>query len=249
MLVEDGFVGVWKMFEEGTEGGLFQRYQDHRTCSRGGEESSLPGHSQHGANLCVQHQRHSTTERRKEQRQREDGRARPAGYLFLPTSFPKLGPCLPYLFSLQNGRNGPFVCQRAFVVSSRGSSLARAGGFGVLLVRVQFMIAYRQCAARQGMFSEGVGKVEAELHLFTQEEAEKHPAGMGRSEPDPLEKPNRPDSSFMWFMNPLKSLRYILWHNYKWMILKLLVVALLTVLLVLFFYSMPGYTVKKIFNA
>ena len=33
------------------------------------------------------------------------------------------------------------------------------------------------------------GKVEAELHLFTQEEAEKHPAGLGRGEPDPLEKP------------------------------------------------------------
>lgn len=33
------------------------------------------------------------------------------------------------------------------------------------------------------------GKVEAELHLFTKEEAEKHPAGLGRNEPDPLEKP------------------------------------------------------------
>ena len=33
------------------------------------------------------------------------------------------------------------------------------------------------------------GKVEAELHLFTQEEAEKHPVGLGRAEPDPLDKP------------------------------------------------------------
>lgn len=33
------------------------------------------------------------------------------------------------------------------------------------------------------------GKVEAELHLMTSEEAEKHPAGLGRNEPDPLEKP------------------------------------------------------------
>jgi len=31
--------------------------------------------------------------------------------------------------------------------------------------------------------------VEAELHLYTVEEAEKHPAGQGRNEPDPLEKP------------------------------------------------------------
>lgn len=53
----------------------------------------------------------------------------------------------------------------------------------------------------------------------------------------------------MWFLNPLKSLRYILWHNYKWMIMKLLIVALFAALIVLFFYAMPGYTVKKIFNA
>uniref|UniRef100_A0A4W6EXE1 Otoferlin n=1 Tax=Lates calcarifer TaxID=8187 RepID=A0A4W6EXE1_LATCA len=33
------------------------------------------------------------------------------------------------------------------------------------------------------------GKVEAELHLLTGEEAEKSPAGEGRNEPDPLEKP------------------------------------------------------------
>lgn len=33
------------------------------------------------------------------------------------------------------------------------------------------------------------GKVEAELHLLTAEEAEKNPVGLARNEPDPLEKP------------------------------------------------------------
>lgn len=33
------------------------------------------------------------------------------------------------------------------------------------------------------------GKVEAEFHLLTKEEAEQNPAGHGRNEPDPLEKP------------------------------------------------------------
>lgn len=33
------------------------------------------------------------------------------------------------------------------------------------------------------------GKVEAELHLLTGEEAEKSPVGDGRNEPEPLEKP------------------------------------------------------------
>ncbi|CAH1119596.1 unnamed protein product [Phaedon cochleariae] len=93
------------------------------------------------------------------------------------------------------------------------------------------------------------GKVEAEFHLLSKEEAEKIPAGLGRNEPEPLEKPNRPDSSFMWFMNPLKSIRYIIWHNYKWTILKLLIIIGLAIIILLFFYSIPGYTVKKIIGA
>ncbi|XP_047477393.1 LOW QUALITY PROTEIN: otoferlin-like [Penaeus chinensis] len=93
------------------------------------------------------------------------------------------------------------------------------------------------------------GKVEAEIHLLTKDEAEKNPAGLGRNEPDPLEKPNRPDASFMWFLNPLKSIRYIIWHNYKWAIIKILVFFALTIFFVLFFYSVPGFTVKKILGA
>ena len=54
------------------------------------------------------------------------------------------------------------------------------------------------------------GKVEAEIHLMSAEEAEKSPAGLAREEPDPLEKPNRPDTSFVWFMTPLKSIQYLI---------------------------------------
>ncbi|XP_075782088.1 otoferlin isoform X2 [Pelodiscus sinensis] len=93
------------------------------------------------------------------------------------------------------------------------------------------------------------GKVEAELHLLTAEEAEKSPAGLARNEPDPLEKPNRPDTSFIWFLNPLKSMRYFIWHTYRWLLLKLLLLLLLLLLLGLFFYSMPGYLVKKLLGA
>ncbi|CAB1340033.1 unnamed protein product, partial [Coregonus sp. 'balchen'] len=85
------------------------------------------------------------------------------------------------------------------------------------------------------------GKVEAELHLMSAEEAEKSPVGLGRNEPDPLEKPNRPDTSLMWFVNPLKSIPYFIWHNYRWLILKALGLLLLLLLLGLFLYSFPGY--------
>ncbi|XP_012140584.1 otoferlin isoform X4 [Megachile rotundata] len=93
------------------------------------------------------------------------------------------------------------------------------------------------------------GKVEAEIHLLTKEEAEKNPAGYGRNEPDPLDKPKRPDASFMWFLNPLKSIKYIVWHNYKWAILKAFVTIGLLVLVLLFFYAIPGYSVKKLLGA
>ena len=59
----------------------------------------------------------------------------------------------------------------------------------------------------------------------------------------------RPDSSFMWFLNPIKSIRYIIWHNYKWTILKILLWVMLVVFLVLFFYALPGYTIKRMLGA
>ncbi|NP_001273350.1 otoferlin isoform 3 [Mus musculus] len=93
------------------------------------------------------------------------------------------------------------------------------------------------------------GKVEAELHLLTAEEAEKNPVGLARNEPDPLEKPNRPDTSFIWFLNPLKSARYFLWHTYRWLLLKFLLLFLLLLLFALFLYSLPGYLAKKILGA
>ncbi|XP_066468089.1 otoferlin isoform X3 [Tiliqua scincoides] len=96
---------------------------------------------------------------------------------------------------------------------------------------------------------EMTGKVEAELHLLTAEEAEKSPAGLARNEPDPLEKPNRPDTSFIWFLNPLKSIRYLICTRYKWLIIKIVLALLLLIMVGLFLYSMPGYMVKKLLGA
>ncbi|XP_059584043.1 otoferlin [Alligator mississippiensis] len=96
---------------------------------------------------------------------------------------------------------------------------------------------------------EVTGKVEAELHLLTAEEAEKSPAGLARNEPDPLEKPNRPDTSFIWFLNPLKSIKYLICTRYKWLIIKIVLALLLIIMVGLFLYSMPGYMVKKLLGA
>ncbi|XP_031461526.1 fer-1-like protein 4 [Phasianus colchicus] len=92
------------------------------------------------------------------------------------------------------------------------------------------------------------GKVEAEFQLLTVEEAEKNPVGLGRKEPEPLEKPNRPKTSFNWFVNPMKTFVFFIWKRYKKYIVVLVVVALLTVFLVLLIYTMPGYISEKIIN-
>ncbi|XP_030074743.1 fer-1-like protein 6 [Microcaecilia unicolor] len=84
------------------------------------------------------------------------------------------------------------------------------------------------------------GKVEAEFHLVTSEEAEKNPVGRARKEPEPLEKPNRPDTSFSWFVNPFKCLYHLIWRNYKKYIIIGLILIILVLFLVLFIYTMPG---------
>jgi otoferlin len=92
------------------------------------------------------------------------------------------------------------------------------------------------------------GKVEAELHLLTAEEADKNPVGLGREDPEKLPDPKRPDSSFLWIFNPLKSIRYILWKNYKWYIITFIVIIALVLLVLVFIYHMPNYLAWYVFN-
>ncbi|KAM9788060.1 otoferlin-like [Syngnathus typhle] len=93
------------------------------------------------------------------------------------------------------------------------------------------------------------GKVEAELHLLTGEEAEKCPAGEGRNEPEPLEKPNRPDIALLWFLIPLKAAKHLVCDQYRWLTIKIVCALLVLAILALFLYNMPGYMVKKMLGA
>ncbi|XP_063489669.1 fer-1-like protein 4 isoform X2 [Symphalangus syndactylus] len=92
------------------------------------------------------------------------------------------------------------------------------------------------------------GKVEAEFELLTVEEAEKRPVGKGRKEPEPLEKPSRPKTSFNWFVNPLKIFVFFIWRRYWRILVLLLLLALLTVFLLLLFYTIPGQISQVIFR-
>uniref|UniRef100_H2ZAE6 C2 domain-containing protein n=1 Tax=Ciona savignyi TaxID=51511 RepID=H2ZAE6_CIOSA len=89
---------------------------------------------------------------------------------------------------------------------------------------------------------EQAGKLEMSVEIVSEEEEVEKPAGQGRDEPNmnpKLEKPNRPATSFAWFSSPFKSLRYIIWRKYKWIILGVLGVLVLAAFIVLFIYSFP----------
>uniref|UniRef100_A0A8C6SU99 Fer-1 like family member 4 n=1 Tax=Neogobius melanostomus TaxID=47308 RepID=A0A8C6SU99_9GOBI len=93
-----------------------------------------------------------------------------------------------------------------------------------------------------------MGKVEAELQLVTLENAEANPVGKARKEPEPLDKPNRPTTSFSWFLNPMKTFVFLIWKNYKWYIIGLLILIILTLFLVLIVYTMPQNIAALIVN-
>ncbi|KAM7327020.1 hypothetical protein ACRRTK_013387 [Alexandromys fortis] len=93
-----------------------------------------------------------------------------------------------------------------------------------------------------------MGKVEAEFELLTVEEAENRPVGKGRKEPEPLEKPNRPKTSFNWFVNPLKTFVFFIWRRHWRILVLLLLLALITVFLLLVFYTIPGQISEVIFQ-
>uniref|UniRef100_A0A8D0AGF7 Fer-1 like family member 4 n=1 Tax=Sander lucioperca TaxID=283035 RepID=A0A8D0AGF7_SANLU len=85
-----------------------------------------------------------------------------------------------------------------------------------------------------------MGKVEAELQLVALEQAEANPVGRARKEPEPLDKPNRPTTSFNWFVNPLKSFIFIIWRKFKKLIIALVIFTILTLFLGLIIYTLPG---------
>ncbi|XP_034389646.1 fer-1-like protein 4 [Cyclopterus lumpus] len=84
-----------------------------------------------------------------------------------------------------------------------------------------------------------MGKVEAELQLVALEQAEANPVGRARKEPEPLDKPNRPSTSFTWFINPMKTFIFLIWKKFKKFIIALVILAILTLFLGLIVYTLP----------
>lgn len=93
------------------------------------------------------------------------------------------------------------------------------------------------------------GKVELTMEVLNEKEAEERPAGKGRDEPNmnpKLDPPNRPDTSFLWFTNPCKTMKFIVWRRFKWVFIGILILLLVLLFLAVFLYSLPGYVSMKI---
>ncbi|XP_055986385.1 myoferlin isoform X1 [Sorex fumeus] len=93
------------------------------------------------------------------------------------------------------------------------------------------------------------GKVEMTLEVLNEKEADERPAGKGRDEPNmnpKLEPPNRPETSFLWFTNPCKTMKFIVWRRFKWVIIGLLILFILLLFVAVLLYSLPNYLSMKI---
>ncbi|XP_076119323.1 fer-1-like protein 6 [Alosa pseudoharengus] len=134
----------------------------------------------------------------------------------------------------------------------RGAKTAKACKLDMLTDDTETVSIFQQKRSRGWWpFSKSndlTGKVEAEFHLVTAEEAEKNPVGRARKEPEPLEKPNRPDTSFSWFVNPFKCFFHLIWKNYKKYIIAAIILLFTGLFLALLFYTLPGAITQKIVN-
>ncbi|XP_069095924.1 myoferlin isoform X4 [Pleurodeles waltl] len=93
------------------------------------------------------------------------------------------------------------------------------------------------------------GKIEMTLEVLNEKEVEERPAGKGRDEPNmnpKLDPPNRPETSFLWFTNPCKTCKFIVWRRFKWIFIGLIVLIFVLLFLAILFYSLPNYVAMKI---
>uniref|UniRef100_A0A673BC18 Dysferlin, limb girdle muscular dystrophy 2B (autosomal recessive) n=1 Tax=Sphaeramia orbicularis TaxID=375764 RepID=A0A673BC18_9TELE len=99
------------------------------------------------------------------------------------------------------------------------------------------------CTCQQDGHKIMAGKVEMSLEIVTEQEQEERPAGLGRDEPNMnphLEEPQRPETSFLWFSSPYKTLKFILWRRFKWFIILFIILFLIILFLGVFLYAFPA---------
>ncbi|XP_014116619.1 PREDICTED: dysferlin isoform X10 [Pseudopodoces humilis] len=124
-----------------------------------------------------------------------------------------------------------------------------SSGRSVSLFEQKTVKGWWPCVAEQEQQKILAGKLEMTLEIVAEQEHEERPAGMGRDEPNMnprLEDPKRPETSFLWFTSPYKTLKFILWRRYKWLLLLAVLLFILLLFLGIFVYAFPNYAAMKL---
>uniref|UniRef100_A0A8C4IGT5 C2 domain-containing protein n=1 Tax=Dicentrarchus labrax TaxID=13489 RepID=A0A8C4IGT5_DICLA len=93
------------------------------------------------------------------------------------------------------------------------------------------------------------GKVEMTLEIISEADADERPAGKGRDEPNmnpKLDPPKRPETSFFWFTNPCKTMKFIVWRRFRCLFIGLIILTIVILFLAILLYSLPNYISMKI---
>ncbi|XP_058476456.1 myoferlin-like [Solea solea] len=93
------------------------------------------------------------------------------------------------------------------------------------------------------------GKVEMTLEIVSETDADERPAGKGRDEPNmnpKLDFPNRPETSFFWFTNPCKTMKFIVWRRFRCLFITIIILTIVILFLAILLYSLPNYISMKI---
>ncbi|KAK9529891.1 hypothetical protein VZT92_011440 [Zoarces viviparus] len=93
------------------------------------------------------------------------------------------------------------------------------------------------------------GKVEMTLEIVGETDSDERPAGKGRDDPNmnpKLDPPNRPETSFFWFTNPCKTMKFIVWRRFKCLFIGLVLLTIVVLFLAIMLYSLPNYISMKI---
>uniref|UniRef100_A0A803VQD3 Dysferlin n=1 Tax=Ficedula albicollis TaxID=59894 RepID=A0A803VQD3_FICAL len=120
-----------------------------------------------------------------------------------------------------------------------------SSGRSVSLFEQKTVKGWWPCVAEQDQQKILAGKLEMTLEIVAEQEHEERPAGMGRDEPNMnprLEDPKRPETSFLWFTSPYKTLKFILWRRYKWVLILALLLFILLLFLGIFVYAFPVWS-------
>uniref|UniRef100_A0A7N8YQ95 Myoferlin n=1 Tax=Mastacembelus armatus TaxID=205130 RepID=A0A7N8YQ95_9TELE len=145
------------------------------------------------------------------------------------------------LHNLISPAKSPEKCSLAMMDALETRSLNKSEHANSLFAQ-QSVRGWWPCAIEQDGKKALGGKVEMTLEIVTEADADERPAGKGRDEPNmnpKLDPPKRPETSFFWFTNPCKTMKFIVWKRFRCLFISLIILIIVLLFLAILLYSLP----------